>query len=337
MKPEKNETHADADQAEMPGTAAYKHIPAMPDEVLEWLDCRPGGIYVDCTLGGAGHSRAIVEKILPDGLLIGLDQDTAAVANARNVLSPYMNNVRLFHANFTQLPDVLEELGISGVDGILADLGISQYQIEGSGRGFSFSRDEPLDMRMNAEGPVSAGDLVNSLKEAELARIFWEYGEERWSRRIARKIVQVRETRPLTSSLELAQLVRDAVPPPKRTPGSGKAHRIHPATRVFMALRIAVNRELDSVTRLMEIAPDILNPEGRLCILTFHSLEDRIVKHRLRELAQGCNCPKSFPRCVCGRQPVMRNLTRKGIRPSAEEVAANPMARSTTLRAAEKL
>nr|WP_124331336.1 16S rRNA (cytosine(1402)-N(4))-methyltransferase RsmH [Desulfonema ishimotonii] len=315
----------------------YRHISVMPEESIAWLNCRPGKVYVDCTLGGAGHSRAILERILPDGLLIGIDRDEAAIRNAEAILRPYGRNFRLFRGNFTRLPEFLKTLGIDGVDGILADLGLSLYQIEGSGRGFSFMRDEPLDMRMDTTTGVTAGELVNTLSEAELSRLFWEYGEERFARRIAGEIVRARAASPIASSLLLAGIVRRAVPRPPRKPKHGSGRRIHPATRVFMALRIAVNGELENVEQIMEMAPELLNPGGRLCVLTFHSLEDRIVKHRIKALEKGCVCPPDFPICVCNRQRVWRNLTRKGVRPTAAEVAANPMARSTMLRAAEKL
>ncbi len=311
----------------------------MPEEVLHYLDCRPGKTIVDATVGGAGHSRAILERILPDGMLIGIDQDRDALRHAERVLAPWPANVRLLHGNFSRISELIESIGIRSVDGILADLGISLYHIEASGRGFSFSRDEPLDMRMNTDTEMTAELMVNTLAEGELKRIFREYGEERWAGRIARAIVAERKGCPVRSSLSLAEIVRRAVPAPKKKPGakSGEGRRIHPATRVFMALRIAVNRELDSIEAFMDQAPGLLAPGGRLCVLSFHSLEDRIVKHRMRRLETACGCPPGIPVCCCGGRKTMKVLTRKACRPTAGEVDRNPMSRSTTLRAAEKL
>ena len=311
---------------------AYRHIPVMRSEVLEYLNCRPGKIFVDGTLGGAGHARDICERIMPDGLLIGIDQDPAAIANAAIVLAPFAARVRLVHDNFAQIPNVLSQLGITGVDGILLDLGLSLNQLENSGRGFSFQREEPLDMRMDPRAPETAADLVNGLAEDELRRIFQEYGEERFAGRIARRIAAERRRAPVRTSGELARIVCAAVP--GRASGRG---RIHPATRVFMALRIAVNRELERLEEFLDQVPHCLNREGRLCILAFHSLEDRIVKHRLRALAQG-RAPESPFAATRERVPgALKVLTKKVLRPGPEEIAANPMARSTRLRAAERV
>jgi 16S rRNA (cytosine1402-N4)-methyltransferase len=311
---------------------AYRHIPVMRSEVLEYLNCRPGKIFVDGTLGGAGHARDICERIMPDGLLIGIDQDPAAIANAGIVLEPFAARVRLVHENFAQLPNVLSQLGITGVDGILLDLGLSLNQLENSGRGFSFQREEPLDMRMDPRAPETAADLVNGLAEDELRRIFQEYGEEHYSGRIARRIAAERRRAPVQTSGELARLVCAAVP--GRTSGRS---RIHPATRVFMALRIAVNRELERLEEFLDQVPHCLNREGRLCILAFHSLEDRIVKHRLRALAQGRQPESPFATNRERVPGVLKVLTKKVLRPGPEEIAANPMARSTRLRAAERV
>jgi 16S rRNA (cytosine1402-N4)-methyltransferase len=310
----------------------YRHVSAMRQEAVTCLACRPGGIYVDGTLGGAGHARAICERIMPGGRLIGIDQDRAAIAHAESFLEAYANQIALFHGNFIQLPDYLNQLNIKAVDGILLDLGLSQYQLESSGRGFSFQKDEPLDMRMDVRSPLRAVDLINDLEERELIHIFKTYGEERWSKRIARAVVAARDRGPLETSRQLADLVSSAVP------GRAAAQqKIHPATRVFMALRIAVNEELERLTAFLEIAADLLAPGGRLCILSFHSLEDRIVKQRFRLLAQGCTCPPDLPVCACGKRPQVRLITRKALRPDAREIALNPMARSTRLRAVEKL
>jgi 16S rRNA (cytosine1402-N4)-methyltransferase len=304
----------------------------MPKEVDYYLDCRPGEIIVDGTLGGCGHAGKICEKILPDGLLIGIDQDMDAIANAENVLGSYGPNIRLFHGNFIQLPDFLSQLKIAAVDGILLDLGVSRHQIENSGRGFSFRRDEPLDMRMDMQSGQTAESLINNLARQDLRNLFKDYGEERWAKQIAHKIVTVRKQKKIQTSKQLAQIVIDAIP--------GHAlskQKIHPATRVFMALRIAVNQELERLKTFMEQAADFLNPGGRLCVLSFHSLEDRIVKQQLKALEKGCSCPPQLPMCVCGQNPQVSILTKKVVRPTTEEVIANPMARSTRLRAAEKL
>ena len=310
----------------------YRHIPAMPKEVGHYLNCRPGKIFVDGTLGGCGHAGIICEKILPNGMFIGIDQDLDAISNAEKILASHGSNIRLFHGNFIDLADILSKLKIAAVDGILLDLGISLHQIENSGRGFSFRADEPLDMRMNAQSGQTAEHLVNHLARENLRNIFKEYGEERWATPIASNIVNTRKRKKIRTSKQLAQIVIDAIP--------GHAHskqKIHPATRVFMALRIAVNQELERLTTFMEQAADFLNPGGRLCVLSFHSLEDRIVKQHLKALAKGCTCPPQLPVCTCGQKPQIKILTKKVIRPSKEEVITNPMARSTRLRAAEKL
>ena len=310
----------------------YRHVSAMLDEAVAMLDCTPGGVYVDGTLGGAGHSRAICKSIMPGGLLIGLDQDRDAIANAGEALKPYAANVRLFHGNFIHLPDYMAQLGIDAVNGILLDLGLSQHQLESSGRGFSFRKDEPLDMRMDERTQTQAEDLLNTLKEEELAHIFKTYGEERWSKRIARAVVSRRASDPLRTSRQLAELVAEAVPA-----RSAAQQKIHPATRVFMALRIAVNQELERLKTFLGFAADLLKPEGRLVILSFHSLEDRIVKQHFKRLATACTCPPGLPRCICGGRAAARLLTRKVMRPSDAETDRNPMARSTRLRAIEKL
>ena len=320
-------------------TNNYRHISVMPAEVVHFLDCRPGKTIVDCTVGGGGHSREILRRIIPGGRLIGIDQDRDALRHAEEVLKPWSGNLHLLHGNFSRISDLLEGIGIQSVDGIVADLGISLHHIETSGRGFSFSRNEPLDMRMSTETDLTAQTLVNTLAEEELKRIFREYGEERWAGRIARAIVAERKGGDIHSSPVLAEIVSKAVPEAKKRPKMkyAKTRRIHPATRVFMALRIAVNRELDAVAEFMDQAPGLLNTGGRLCVLSFHSLEDRIVKHRMKSLEQGCTCPPGIPVCTCDGEKVMKVLTRKARRPTAEEVERNPMARSTILRAAEKL
>jgi len=310
----------------------YNHIPAMPVEVACYLNCRPGKVYVDCTLGGCGHAMEICRKIVPDGLLIGIDQDMDAIKNAKRKLRPYERSVRLFNENFTNLKAILSHLNITSVDGILLDLGLSLYQLESSGRGFSFKRNEPLDMRMNIQSDITAEAIINKSSEENLRIIFFDYGEERRAKQIARKIVKTRKDKPIKTSKHLADIVIKAT-----AKSASVRQRIHPATRVFMALRIVVNRELERLESFMENVADYLNPGGRLCVLSFHSLEDRIVKHRIKALEKGCTCPPQFPKCVCNKKSVLRSLTRKVIRPTKEEIAKNPMARSTRLRAAERI
>ena len=311
---------------------SYRHIPAMLNEVVFYLNCRPGKIYVDGTLGGAGHAGAICDKITPGGVFIGIDQDIDAINHAKTALQNLSLHVHLIHGNFVRLPEFLSQLNIDAVDGLLLDLGLSLHQLEASGRGFSFRKEEPLDMRMDIQTPETAEMLVNNLAQDDLQKIFKEYGEERWAGQIARSIEKIRRQKKISTSKQLAQIVADAIPGREAS-----KQKIHPATRVFMALRIAVNRELDRLKAFMEYAVDYLNPGGRLCVLSFHSLEDRIVKHRLKALEKGCTCPPQLPRCICGQKPQVRILTRKVIRPTAEEIAVNPMARSTRLRAAEKI
>ena len=310
----------------------YRHIPVMQREVLQYLNCRSGKTYVDGTLGGAGHARSILEKIGPRGLLIAIDQDIEAIENAEESLKAFKTKIRLFRGNFIQLPDALSQFGIDGVDGILLDLGLSLHQIKASGRGFSFQLDEPLDMRMNIETKETAADIINHAPEQALKKIFKSYGEERWSGKIAKKIVAERSREAIGTSKKLAEIVMAAIPR-----GAMQRQRIHPATRVFMALRIAVNKELERLEAFMDVAFNLLNPTGRLIVISYHSLEDRIIKHRIKALEKGCQCPGDFPQCVCGRERQVKNLTRKPIRPTALEIEDNPMARSARLRAAEKL
>ncbi|MEN8243808.1 MAG: 16S rRNA (cytosine(1402)-N(4))-methyltransferase RsmH [Thermodesulfobacteriota bacterium] len=310
---------------------AYEHIPVMLAEVMEWLNPGPGNIFVDGTVGGAGHASAICSAIAPDGIFIGLDQDRDAIDNANRVLKGFKTTVHLFHGNFVQMPGFLSQMNIPAVDGILLDLGISFHHVAASGRGFSFRKDEALDMRMDIRTRVKARELVNDLDGADLYRLFKRYGEERWSKQIARKIVLERKQHAIRSSRQLADIVCQAVPRSAWKPG------FHPATRIFMALRIAVNRELERLKQFLETAMDFLKPGGRICVLSFHSLEDRIVKQRFKALENPCTCPPDLPVCACGRRPTLKVLTKKARQPSADEVMANPMSRSTKLRAAEKL
>jgi 16S rRNA (cytosine1402-N4)-methyltransferase len=310
----------------------YHHIPAMPREVAYYLNCQPGKIYIDCTLGGCGHARGICEKLIPGGMLIGIDQDADAIENAETVLRDYLQQVHLFHGNFAQTADVLSQFNIAAVDGILLDLGLSFHQLAQSGRGFSFKADEPLDMRMDVRSDTTAEVLIHGLDERDLADLFFRYGEERHSRAIARKIVEIRKRQAISTSSQLAEIVSKAVPQSARYKS-----KIHPATRVFMALRIAVNHEIERLDEFLKQAADLLNPGGRLCVLSFHSLEDRMVKQHMRDLQSRCTCPSDFPRCVCNKVPRARLLTSKAVRPTENEIQQNPMARSTRLRAMEKL
>lgn len=306
----------------------FRHEPVMVAEILDYLAPRAGGVYVDATLGGGGHARAILERSAPDGRLLAVDRDPDALQNAELTLGPFRDRISLFRGVFTDLPRFLADAGHAGVDGLVVDLGLSLHQLEGSGRGFSFRREEPLDMRMDPGEGETAADLIHDLSVDELADLFRRLGEERFSGRIARAVVRARSRSAIRTSAQLADIIADAVP---RNQG-----RIHPATRVFMALRIAVNRELELLEQFMALVPDWLYPGGRLCILTFHSLEDRIVKHRIRAASRSCVCPPSLPVCACSGRPILHNLTPRVHRPGAAEIAANPMARSAKLRVAEK-
>jgi 16S rRNA (cytosine1402-N4)-methyltransferase len=310
----------------------FHHIPVMPVETIDYLNCTPGKIYVDCTLGGSGHARRICNKIKPGGILIGIDQDVDAIQHGQEVLKQEGVTIHLVNDNFSQLPAIFSRFGIQAVDGILLDLGLSLHQIEASGRGFSFSRDEPLDMRMDIGSKLRAEDIVNGESEAALTRLFKEYGEVHRARQIARKIVSQRKKQKICTSGQLAGTVLAAIPKKDRH----KA-KIHPATRVFMALRIAVNQELGRLQSFLNFAVDCLNPKGRLGIISFHSLEDRIVKQKFQELEKGCTCPPKFPECICGNKPTIKIITRKVVRPTQEEIDQNPMARSAKLRVMERL
>ncbi len=307
----------------------FEHLSVMPEEVLHWLQPVVGGIYLDGTLGGAGHSRLILEAAM-DSRLMGLDRDPAALQKATEILASYGDRVSLHHATFDQAGQVLQQLGLDGLDGMLLDLGVSSHQLDTPERGFSFRYDAPLDMRMNPTVGVTAADVVNQTEEAELVRIFFEYGEERYSRRIVRKIVALRQESALTKTGELAELVRQVVP------GGRQPSRIHPATRVFQALRIYVNDELGQVERGLEAGISLLKPGGRLVVISFHSLEDRIVKHLFREKAKGCICPPRLPVCQCNNTPDVKILTRRGIKAGDDEVGRNVRSRSAILRVVER-
>lgn len=301
----------------------------MADEVLHWLQPEPGGVYLDGTLGGGGHSYLILEKVA-GSRVIGLDRDPAALRAAAERLGHFVDRVSLHHATFDQAGDVVGQLELEALDGMLLDLGVSSHQLDTPERGFSFRHDAPLDMRMNPLAGETAADIVNGAEEDELVKIFFEYGEERFSRRIARAIVRQRAQNAISRTEELAQLVRDVVP------GGRKPARIHPATRVFQALRIRVNDELGQVERGVAKGISLLRPGGRLVVISFHSLEDRIVKHMFRDMARGCVCPPKLPVCHCGKIAEVKVLTRKGIKAGDDEVERNPRARSAVLRAVEK-
>jgi 16S rRNA (cytosine1402-N4)-methyltransferase len=304
----------------------------MPKEVAYYLDCRPGGVYVDGTIGGSGHAADICKKMLPNGFLIGIDRDETAVKKARNRLSHYKDHIRIFHDNFIHLSTILSQLEIKAVNGILLDLGISLHQIEASGRGFSFRKDEPLDMRMNHNDPTTAADLVNRLDWKALADIFYNYGDEYGAGRIAKEIVRRRREAPIETSLQLSKMICSI----KKKTSSGREKR-HPATKIFMALRIAVNKELENLRLFLDNAVGFLKTGGRFCVLSFHSLEDRMVKQRFKAWEKGCVCPPGLPVCACGQTKKVRILTPKARKPTKEEIQRNPMARSTRLRAVEKL
>ena len=302
----------------------YTHKPVLLDECIGALRIRPEGVYVDGTLGRAGHSQEIAKR-LTTGRLICIDRDSAAIEAAGERLAPWMDRVRLVHSNFSELGSVLEE----DADGMLFDLGVSSPQLDDPERGFSYMHDAPLDMRMDRSAPLTAREVVNSWSLEELRRILYDFGEERYAPAIARAIAKRREQRPIETTLELVEVIKSAMPP------AALREKQHPAKRSFQAVRIAVNGELDALPPMLRAAADKLRPGGRLAVITFHSLEDRIVKRTLRELAQGCTCPPSFPVCVCGKKPLVR--LDKPVTPSATEVAENPRARSARLRTAEKL
>ena len=308
----------------------FHHVSVLLDECIEGLAIKPEGIYVDGTLGGAGHSSQIAPR-LTTGCLIGIDRDEVALEAAGKRLAPYADRVKLVHSNFCRIASILQELNIPGVDGILLDLGVSSPQLDDGSRGFSYMTDAPLDMRMDHSDSLSAHTVVNTWSYEELKRILFEYGEERYAPQIASAICKRREAAPIQTTLELVEVIRSAMP------AAALREKQHPAKRSFQAIRIAVNDELGAVSKAMEAAIPMLNPGGRLAVITFHSLEDRIVKSSMAEAARGCTCPPSFPVCVCGKKPKVKLLSRKPILPGAEELEENPRARSAKLRVCEKL
>ena len=307
----------------------FKHVSVLLNECLDALNIKDDGIYVDCTLGGAGHSSHILQRLSKEGLLVGIDQDTDALKAAGERLKEYENK-KLVHNNFHNIDSILEELDIPKVDGILMDLGVSSYQLDEGERGFSYMKDAPLDMRMNRDREFSAYDVVNSYSMEDLWRIIRDYGEEKFAKRIAEFIVNRREEKPIETTLELVDIIKAAIPAKARREGP------HPAKRTFQAIRIEVNGELEILNKAIEDGVNRLNKGGRMAIITFHSLEDRIVKLKFRELANPCTCPKEFPICVCGKKPLVKLISRKAIDPSKEEVEENPRSRSAKLRVIER-
>ena len=308
----------------------FRHVSVLLEVCIEGLNIRPDGIYVDGTLGGAGHSSRIAAK-LTTGRLIGIDRDPVALEAAGKRLEPWKDRVTLVHSNFCEIASVLKQLKIDGVDGILLDLGVSSPQLDDGARGFSYMADAPLDMRMNNQDTLTAHTVVNTWPYEELRRILYAYGEERYAPQIASAICRRREATPIESTLELVDVIRSAMPP------AALREKQHPAKRSFQAIRIAVNDELGSVEKVMTDAVGCLNPRGRMAVITFHSLEDRIVKNGMAEAAKGCTCPPNFPVCVCGNKPKVKLVTRKPITSTQKELDENPRARSAKLRGCEKL
>ena len=309
----------------------FQHKSVLLQECIDALNIRPDGIYLDGTLGGAGHSSQIARRLTEGGRLIGVDRDRTALAAAKERLAPYADRVTLVHSNFAEIDAILNSLGIPAVDGMLFDLGVSSPQLDDASRGFSYMADAPLDMRMDKDDALTAGAVVNTWPQGELRRILYDYGEERYAPQIAAAICRAREKAPVETTLELVDIIRSAMP------AQALREKQHPAKRSFQAIRIAVNDELGAVSRMMQAAVGRLNPGGRLAVITFHSLEDRIVKSEMQQAARGCTCPPEFPVCVCGKKPLVKLVTRKPIVSGPAELEENPRARSAKLRVAEKL
>lgn len=310
---------------------AYGHRPVLLDECLEALAIRPDGIYVDGTLGRAGHSLEILRRLGPEGRLIGVDRDETAIQAARERLAEFAGRFTLVHSNFSRIGEILDELGIRQVDGMLFDLGVSSPQLDEAERGFSYLQDAPLDMRMDRSAALTARDVVNTWSYEELRRILFEYGEERYAPAIARAMVRQREQQAIETTGELTELIKKAMPP------AALREKQHPAKRSFQAIRIAVNGELEELEPMLQAAVEHLAVGGRLAVISFHSLEDRIIKKTFQQLAAGCTCPPEFPVCVCGKKPRIRLISRKPITATQAELTYNPRARSAKLRVAEKL
>jgi 16S rRNA (cytosine1402-N4)-methyltransferase len=315
----------------------FEHITVLKEEAVDGLKLEPGGIYVDCTLGGAGHSSKIASKLGPEGLLIGLDQDETALEHARQQLAAYADRVQLVKSNFRELEDVLLRLqvpvedGHPQVQGILFDLGVSSPQLDQAERGFSYNQDADLDMRMDRSNPLTASEIVNTWPEDEITRILFAYGEEKFARRISKNIVKARDTAPIKTTGQLAELIKESIPAAARRTGG------HPAKRSFQGIRIAVNDELGAFEEALEQAVRCLAPGGRIAVITFHSLEDRICKQFFAKFVERCTCPPDFPICVCRKKSVLKLINRKPVLPNSQELAENSRARSAKLRVAEKL
>jgi 16S rRNA (cytosine1402-N4)-methyltransferase len=307
-----------------------EHIPVLLKECLDGLDIKPDGIYVDGTLGRAGHALEIAKR-LDGGQLIGIDRDASAIEEAKLVLKDYSRAVTLVRGNFTDLGAILDELGIANADGMLFDLGVSSPQLDDKDRGFSYMNDAPLDMRMDSSSCLTARDVVNEWPEKELKRILYEYGEERYTARIVSTIIRKRAQKEINSTAELVDIIRSSMPP------KALREKQHPAKRTFQAIRIAVNDELGAIGTMLSAAPDRLNRKGRLCVISFQSLEDKLVKNAIHMREKGCTCPPNFPVCVCGFKPTLHSITKKPISPGDDEIMQNPRSRSARLRIAERI
>ncbi|MGI5936568.1 MAG: 16S rRNA (cytosine(1402)-N(4))-methyltransferase RsmH [Oscillospiraceae bacterium] len=308
----------------------FTHRPVLLQECIQGLNIKPDGVYVDGTLGGGGHSQAIAQR-LESGRLIAIDRDERALERASQRLAPLMDRITMVYGNFRDLGKILDGLGIKAVDGMLFDLGVSSPQLDEAERGFSYMTDAPLDMRMDESESLTASDIVNTWPEERLKRILYDFGEERYAPKIAAAIVKRREVKKIESTLELVEVIKKAMPP------SALREKQHPAKRTFQAIRIAVNDELEAISEMLETAADRLNPGGRLAVISFHSLEDRIVKNAIAARENGCTCPRDFPVCTCGFVQTLKSVTRKPIVPSEEEISVNPRARSAKLRIAERV
>ena len=308
----------------------FKHKSVLLDETIESLNIKPNGIYVDGTLGGGGHSYEIAKRLTDGGRLIGIDQDEDAIRAAKERLSEFADRVTIVRDNYCNMPKVLDELGLSKVDGILLDIGVSSYQLDEAERGFTYKQDAPLDMRMDQRQEMTAKDIVNGYSEEDLYRIIRDYGEDKFAKNIAKHIVQARQIKPVETTFELDEIIKAAIPMKFRATGG------HPAKKTFQAIRIELNRELEVLDESIDAMTDLLNDNGRLCIITFHSLEDRIVKTRFRKNENPCTCPPDFPVCVCGKKPKGKVITRKPIVPDEEELEENKRAKSSKLRVFER-
>ena len=308
----------------------FHHVSVLLNECIEYLNIKKDGIYIDGTMGGGGHSLAICQK-LTTGRLIAIDQDLNAHTAAKQILKDHLKKITFVHDNFENIKTILQNLNIAKVDGVLLDIGVSSHQLDESERGFSYQKDAPLDMRMDNTNDFSAYDVVNTYNEQQLYTIIWEYGEERWAKRIAKFIVEQRQLKPIQTTTELVECIKKAIPKGARKDGP------HPAKRTFQAIRIEVNRELDVLQKAFTDTAEVLNTGGRFCIITFHSLEDRIVKNAFRLQENPCICPKEFPVCVCGKKQIAKVITRKPILPSEQELEQNHRSRSAKLRVLERI